>query len=176
MKQEISPMEYASHILQALPKGILLTTRAEGRDDTMVIGWGHMGILWGKPVFIVYVRESRFTKTLLDKNPEFTVNVPLDAVDPQVIAVCGRQSGRDVDKFALCGLTREPGRSVSVPAIRELPLTLECKVIYSQRQERNAIGQEVLDRYYAPTEADPEGDIHTAYYGLIVDSYIVKEA
>ena len=47
-------------------------------------------------------------------------------------------------------------------AIRELPLTLECKVIYSQRQERNAIGQEVLDRYYAPTEADPEGDIHTA--------------
>lgn len=32
----------------------------------------------GKPVFITFVRESRFTRSLLEKNGEFTVNIPLD--------------------------------------------------------------------------------------------------
>ena len=168
MKREINVWEYAGTICEALGKGILMTTKADGITDTMTIGWGTLGIEWGKPIFIAYVRESRYTKELVDKNPEFTVNVPYGAFNKEIIGFCGTKSGRDVDKFSAMGLTTEEGKTVSVPAIRELPLTLECKVIYKQDQVKEGIPQDALDRYY------PQGDFHTAYYGLITAAYIVE--
>ena len=57
---------------------------------------------------------------------------------------------------------------MSVPAIKELPLTLECRVIYKQEQVKDAIAPENLEHYYA------DGDFHTAYYGQITAAYIVE--
>ena len=168
MKRKIEVFEYANEILQAIPKGVLMTTKADGQVDTMTIGWGTMGIQWGKPIFIAYVRESRYTKTLVDKNPEFTINVPYGEYDKRILGFCGTKSGRDTDKIKELGLHLEEGETVSVPAIRELPLTLECKVIYKQEQIKEAIAPDALARYY------PEGDFHTAYYGQITDAYIVE--
>ncbi|MBQ3000780.1 MAG: flavin reductase family protein [Oscillospiraceae bacterium] len=168
MKRKIEAFEYANEILQAIPKGVLMTTQADGQVDTMTIGWGTMGVQWGKPIFIAYVRESRHTKTLVDKNPEFTINVPYGAYDKSILGFCGTKSGRDTDKIKELGLHLEEGETVAVPAIRELPLTLECKVIYKQEQVKEAIAPDALERYY------PEGDFHTAYYGQITAAYIVE--
>ena len=168
MKRKIDAFSYANEILQAVGKGVLMTTKAEGQVDTMTIGWGTMGIQWGKPIFIAYVRESRYTKALVDKNPEFTINVPYGEYDKAILGFCGTKSGRDTDKIKELGLHLEEGETVSVPAVRELPLTLECKVIYKQEQIKEAIATDALARYY------PEGDFHTAYYGQITDAYIVE--
>ena len=73
MKREVNPFDYAGEICKALPGGILLTTKGATGVNTMTIGWGTLGIEWGKPICTVFVRESRFTKGLLDKNPEFTI-------------------------------------------------------------------------------------------------------
>ena len=105
---------------------------------------------------------------MLEKNGEFTVNVPLGQVDKKILGYCGTKSGRDTDKIVDMGLTLEPGENVSVPGIKELPLTLECKVIYKQKQENDKIPAELLDRYY------PAGDFHTAFYGEIVGAYIAE--
>ncbi len=169
MKREIQAFEYAGEICKALPQGILLTTKAEGKVNTMTIGWGHIGIEWGKQLFIVYVRESRHTKSMLDKNGEFTINVPLGGIDKKILGYCGTRSGRDTDKIADMGLHLEDPVSISVPGIRELPLTLECKVIYTQDQNYDAIPAPVQDRYYPGTP-----DIHTVYYGEITAAYIIE--
>ena len=58
-KRRIEYDEYANTIIKALPSGILLTTKAEGRINSMVIGWGTIGINWGKPVFAAYVRSRQ---------------------------------------------------------------------------------------------------------------------
>lgn len=168
MKQKIDIWEYATDILSPLGGGVLMTTKADGEVDTMTIGWGTLGIQWGKPIFIAYVRESRHTKALVDKNPEFTINIPYGQVDKQILGFCGTKSGRDVNKIEALGLTLEEGETVSVPAIAELPLTLECKVIYKQDQDKDAIAPEHLRRYYE------NGDYHTAYYGQITAAYIVE--
>ena len=173
MKKEVNVWDYAGLIMKQLEKGILMTTAADGKPDTMVIGWGHLGIIWGKPTFCAYVRESRYTKALVDKNPEFTINVPLGQVDKNIIAVCGTKSGRDMDKFKELALETEPGTTVAVPGIRQLPLTLECKVIYRQDQDPKAINEENDRRYYAKGTAN-EGDYHTAYYGQITAAYIIE--
>ena len=173
MKKQVNVWEYAGHIMENMGKGILLTTKADGKANTMTIGWGTVGIQWGKPIFIAFVRESRFTKELLEKTGEFTVNVPMGQVDKNILAVCGTKSGRDMDKFAQLGLTTEDGETVDVPAIKELPLTLECKVIYKQDQNPKAIAPEYDSRYYAKGTAN-EDDYHTAYYGEITNAYIVE--
>lgn len=173
MKKEINVWDYAGHIMEHIGEGILLTTRAGDQVDTMTIGWGTIGIQWGKPIFIAFVRESRYTKQLLEANGEFTVNVPLGAVDKNILTVCGTKSGRDTDKIAQLGLSLEEGKTVSVPGIRQLPLTLECKVIYKQNQEPSAIFPEYDARYYAKGTRN-EGDYHTAYYGEITAAYILE--
>ena len=173
MKRKINVWEYAPQILEQTGKGILLTTATEGKVNTMTIGWGTLGIQWGKPIFIAFVRESRYTKAFLDKNGEFTVNVPLGEFDKNILSVCGTKSGRDIDKIKELGLTLETPEAITVPAIKELPLTLECKVIYKQDQDAKAIDPAYDARYYAKGTPN-ENDYHTAYYGEIVAAYIVE--
>lgn len=173
MKKIIDPFDYAGEFPKNMKRGILLTTKARGTVDTMTIGWGTIGIEWGRPVFVAYVRESRFTRELLDENPEFTVNVPMGQVDGSILGFCGTKSGRDMDKIRELGLHLEEPLNISVPGIRELPLTLECKVIYRNPQPVDRLPQEIVDRYYPETNG--KRDAHIAYYGQIVAAYIIQE-
>lgn len=173
MKRTVKLWDYAGQILEGTGKGALLTTKADGKVNTMTIGWGTLGIEWGKPVFIAFVRESRYTKQLLDQNPEFTVNIPYGAYDKGILGLCGTRSGRDVDKIEALKLTLEAPEKISVPAIRELPLTLECRVVYKQDQDPTAMNGEI-DSHYPKTAQFPNGDYHTAYYGEIVAAYVIE--
>ena len=174
MKKTVNAFDYAGTICKALNKGILLTTRSGDRVNTMTIGWGKIGIEWGKPVFIVYVRESRFTKELLDGTGEFTVNVPLSDEGREVLGYCGRKSGRDTDKIRDMQLTTVDSDVVSVPGIAQFPLTLECKIIYRQEQDISRMTQSVTDRFYPISEQTQAPDMHTAYYGEIVNAYLIE--
>ncbi len=174
MKRKVNLWDYAGKILEETGKGVLLTTKCDGKVNTMTIGWGTLGIEWGKPICTVFVRQSRYTKEFLDKTGVFTVNVPLEACDKNVIALCGTKSGRDLDKIAQLGLDLEDGETVDVPGIRQLPLTLECKVLYQQDQVLSAIEEGCRNRYYAAGTPN-ENDYHTAYYGLVTNAYIIEE-
>ena len=134
MKKEINAFDYAGDICKALPRGILMTTKTGDFVNTMVIGWGHIGIEWGRPIFVAYVRESRHTKQMVEECGEFTVNVPVGEVDPSVIRICGSKSGRDMNKIKELNLHLEDSNVVSVPGIKEFPLTIECKVITSRNR------------------------------------------
>lgn len=178
MKKYVDVFDYAKEILQAIPKGVLLTTKAHGKINTMTIGWGTLGIEWRKPVFIAFVRENRFTRFQLDENGEFTVNIPFKSFHKKILGYCGTHSGKDTDKIADLNLTLEEGEKISVPAIAELPLTLECKVIYKQKQEIKALSEELCKIHY-PQNVDSSfsgsnKDSHIAYYGEIVSVYIIE--
>ena len=170
MKKKIEVFDYASHICKAMkPAGILLTTAADGKVNTMTIGWGTIGVDWSRPVFIAYVRESRYTKEMLEKNGEFTVNIPYGQIDKKILGYCGTKSGRDTDKIADLGLHLVESDVVSVPGIKELPLTLECKVLYKEEQDLSRIPADIIEHYY------PHGDHHHVYYGQIVNAYLIEE-
>ena len=168
MKKFVNAFDYAGDICKAMPQGILMTTKVGEKVNTMTIGWGTIGIQWGKPVFIAFVRDSRHTMEMLNEVGEFTVNVPMGDIDKKVLGYCGTKSGRDTDKIADMAMTLEEPEVISVPGIKELPLTLECRVIYRQRQENDKIPADLFDRYY------PAGDFHTAFYGEIVSAYVIE--
>ena len=168
MKRKIDVFDYAGYICKALkPGGVLLTTASEGKVNTMTIGWGTVGVDWSRPIFIAYVRESRHTKAMLEKNPEFTVNIPYGDLDKRILGYCGTRSGRNTDKITDLGLTLTEPDVISVPGIKELPLTLECKVLYHEEQDLSRIPADIIDQYYK------DGDHHHVYYGEIVDAYII---
>ncbi len=177
MKKQIDVFDYARDILKQLEKGMLITAGYGDRVNPMSIAWGGLGIEWNKSIFIAYVREYRFTRELLDKNPEFTVNIPYGEYDKHIISYCGTHSGRDVDKIKELGLTLVQSDIVSIPSIAELPLTLECKIIYSKLQDRNNIPNDIKERCYPPnldsSYSGSNKDYHIAYYGEIVGAYVL---
>lgn len=133
---------------------------------------------WSVPTFTVYVREHRYTKAQLDKTKEFTISIPLDKPVPEIVKVCGSLSGNNVDKVKEAGLTLEDAEIITTPGVKEYPITLECKVLYSQKQELSAIPENIRKQTY-PQDVDGSNpmanrDVHTAYIGQIVDAYIIR--
>jgi flavin reductase (DIM6/NTAB) family NADH-FMN oxidoreductase RutF len=178
MKKEIELFDYAGDIMKALKKGVLLTTKVDAKVNSMTIGWGMLGIEWAKPIFTVFVREHRFTHEQIEKSREFTINIPYGEYDKGILGVCGSKSGRDIDKVKELGLTLEKSNMVSAPAIKEFPLTLECRVIYKQKQDEKEMTQENKDKFH-PQNVDgsfpmENRDYHTAFYGEIVSAYIIE--
>lgn len=177
MKEKVNITEYANLINKALQKGILLNTCAD-KFNSMVIGWGHLGILWNKPTFNVYVRQGRYTKGQLDKAGEFTISIPLENPDPTINKICGWESGFNIDKVKEAGLLLEDPQSIKTPGVKQYPLTIECKVLYSQDQDLSKIPEDIRKKSYPDdvpgTYPMANKDAHTMYVGEIVDAYIIK--
>ncbi len=170
MKEKINVFDYAELITKTLRPGILLNSYGD-KFNSMVIGWGHLGVIWGLDTFCVYVRQSRYTKAQIDKTGVFTISVPLyGRADPEITELCGKKSGRDINKADYLTLV-EPEKN-GVPGLREYPLTIECEVIYSQDQDLAKLPQTIKDSYYRDETAQ---DFHTLYIGKIVSAYIIKE-
>ena len=175
MGEKIDVLEHAGEILTAVDKGVLLTSAANGKVNTMTISWGMLGVEWARPVFVTFVREGRFTRTLLDETGEFTIGIPGEGFDRRILALAGSISGRDVDKISELGLHTVKSQVVSVPAIAEAAVTLECRVVYRQPQDRNALPADFIDRFYpqdvSSTNCLGNRDVHIAYYGEVVAAY-----
>ena len=169
-KRMIKISDCADTITKALKNGVFLTSCAGDKVNIMVIGWGHIGVIWNRPVFVAYVRGCRYTSELLDANPEFTVNVPVNGFDKETFMTCGRKSGRDMDKIRECGLTPVPPEEISVPGIKEFPLTLECRIIYREKQDASRLPEEIREKFYS---AEPSE--HIAYFGEIEAAYMIEE-
>ncbi len=154
--------------LEQLEKGAFLTTQVGDLVNTMTIAWGGINVVWGKPVFVIYVRYSRETYKMLKNTKEFTVSIPLKGDLKKELAFCGTKSRRDYDKIKECNLTLVPGRKVKTPIIKECDMHYECRVNYIQAMEPTNIPKDILKRYYS------KNNYHVVYYGEILDSYLIK--
>ncbi len=169
-KRMIDIRDYAGQIMKAMRPGILLTTKVGDKVNSMTIGWGTVGIIWERPVFVAYVRQQRYTREMLDECREFTINVPMGEFRRKILGICGSKSGRDTDKIKAAELTLVEPEIISVPGIKELPLTLECRVLYRQEQESSQFNDEITRQFYTMETGD-----HICYYGEIVSAYIIEE-
>lgn len=166
MSKEVAFNEYSAKTLELLGKGAFLTTAHGGKTNTMTIGWGSVGVTWMKPIFTVLVRQSRYTKDLIEKSGEFTVTIPFGGDMKEALGLCGTKSGRDLDKIQAAGLATKPGKKIATPVIDAKGLHYECKIVYKQ-----TMIPEALDSNYQASMY-PKGDYHTIYFGEIVATYL----
>lgn len=95
-------------------------------SDISTIAW--TGILNSEPMIIyISVRKSRLTHEIISKNKEFVINLPNEKL-VKAADLCGTKSGREVDKFKECDLSKGKSSKVDVPYIEECPISLECKL------------------------------------------------
>lgn len=148
---------------------------ANGKANTMTISWGMSGVEWACPVVVTFVRDGRFTRTLLDETGEFTIGIPGEGFDRKILGRAGNVTGRDIDKIAELGLHTVKSQVVSVPAIAEAAVTLECRVVFRQLQDCNALPAGFIDRFYPQdvpsTNCLGNREMHIAYYGEVVAAY-----
>jgi len=156
-------MAVAERVMTQIKKGAFLTVKAEARLNTMTIGWATVGIVWGKPIVMVAVRNSRHTFGIIEKAADFTVSFPKDDMTDE-LTFCGTQSGRTYDKFQECRL--KPGRAQKTlsPIIQIPGIHFECKIVY-----KSAMDPVFLDAEYR--RLYPKHDFHTLYFGELVECY-----
>lgn len=154
--------------LLARPGLLLATTRRSGESNVMTIGWGTVGVVWGRPIFQVLVRPSRHTYELLEESGEFTVNVPTEAMG-EWVAVCGTRSGRDIDKIGAYGVAVSRGKKVASITLDESPMVYECRVVHHNDVLPPNLARDINASAYA------NRDYHRVYWGEIVGSYATED-
>ena len=139
----------------------LVTAGSKDNANTMTISWGGMGVLWGKNVVYVFIRDSRFTKELIDKDEFFSLTF-LDEKYRNALNYCGSHSGRNEDKIANAGLC--VGSKLGIPYIDEGNLVLLCHKLSATRiTEDSFISNDIKDKWYS------DGDMHTMYVAEILE-------
>lgn len=147
-----------------------LTVGTPDAMNSMTIGWGSLGILWGhdRHTITVYVRHSRFTHHLMEQNETFTV----EAFDPEYadkLKYLGTASGRDENKMKGSGLTVKT-MPCGAPAFEEGNLILECRKIFTTDYATTQMDSTIVQRWY--TKGDDFDNLHTAYVGEITAIWV----
>ena len=170
-KVKVRYTDYFAQTIQRMREdGLLLVTLGkDGKPNVMTIGWGTMGSIWSRPVFIVLVRPSRHTYSRLEQVSDFTVNVPPREL-AAAVSHCGTVSGRDHDKFQEMHLTPIPSREVRPPIIQECVVHYECRTLHRNDLAPDTLVQAVREEFYAA------GDFHRIYFGEIVAASADEDA
>jgi len=171
MRKQVDEFKYVAEANRLLKGGgiLLVTQGKKGKPNAMTIGWGFLGTMWRRPVFIVAVRLSRHTLRLMEDSDSFTVCLPGKGME-KALEVCGTKSGRDMDKFKELGLTASKSTQVKAPHIEECPVHFECEIVYKDQMEPGELKKAVEDEVYTSK------DLHTIYYGEIKGVYEVEGA
>ena len=171
MRKQVDNFKYVAETNKLMRKdGLFLVAEGkDGKPNTMTIGWGFLGTMWSKPVFVVAVRHSRHTYKLMEESDSFTVCLPAKDME-KALSVCGTKSGRNMDKFKEFEFTAVKGKTVDAPYIEECPVHFECKVPYKDDLAYDALPSSVTSSVYGSK------DMHKLYYAEVTGAYAVDDA
>lgn len=139
----------------------VLTSGNSEKVNSMTISWGGFGVLWNKNVCYVFVRDSRYTKTLMDACGTFSLTFFQKDFNRSILMYLGSVSGSREDKMKMTHL--HINYADDIPFIDEGNLVLTCKMLSATKLSPDTF----LDRYIEK-EHYKDGDLHTMYVGEIL--------
>ena len=96
------------------------------KSNIITVAW--TGILNTNPAKVyISVRPTRYSYDIIEKTGEFVINLTTKEL-AYATDWCGVKTGAKVDKFKEMKLTKQKCEFVSAPAIKESPVSIECKV------------------------------------------------
>ena len=97
-------------------------------ENSNIITVARTGILNTNPAKVyISVRPERYSYNIIKEKKEFVINLTNKDL-AYATDWCGVKTGAKVDKFKEMHLTKEECQFVSAPAIKESPVSIECKV------------------------------------------------
>lgn len=101
------------------------------KSNILTVAW--TGILNTNPAIVyVSIRPERYSYNLIKENKEFCINLTNENLVFET-DWCGVKSGAEFDKFKELNLTKQKGKFVKCPLIKEAPVSIECKVIEEKK-------------------------------------------
>ena len=139
----------------------LVTAGDKEKSNTMTVSWGGTGVLWGKNVVFIFIRESRYTKDFIDNGEFFSLSF-LSEKYRDALKYCGAHSGRGEDKWSKAGLT--PATRHGIPYPDEANLVFLCrKMAAVPIEEASFTDKAIMHQWYG------DHDMHTMYVGEIIE-------
>ena len=138
-----------------------MTAGDKEKSNTMTVSWGGTGVLWGKNVVFIFIRESRYTKDFIDNGEFFSLSF-LSEKYRDALKYCGAHSGRGEDKWSKAGLT--PATRHDIPYPDEANLVFLCrKMAAVPIEEASFTDKAIMHQWYG------DHDMHTMYVGEIIE-------
>ena len=141
----------------------LISAGDKNKCNTMTVSWGGVGVLWGKNVVYIFIRDSRYTKEFIDNGEFFSMSF-FDEKYRDALSYCGKESGRNVDdKFKGAGLT--PAFRHNIPYPDEANLVLLCRKMAAMPiTEDTFVDPQIMPKWYS------DNDMHVMYVGEIIEA------
>ena len=143
------------------PRVYLGTAGTKEHYNSLTLGWGACGVLWGKPAAIVYIRENRFSFRYFEENPVFVLSWYPEKYLKTLYKVYGGKSGRDTDKEKLSGFTPVETPDGGVTYL-EADKVVICRKMLRQRVPQEAVPAEWRERLCR------DGLVHIQYTGEVL--------
>ncbi len=163
--REVNPAELDGNFINKIrEEWMLIGAERDGRVNMMTASWGGIGNFWNKSVAVCVIRRERFTHPMVDATDTFSLTFFGEDYREQ-LNICGKQSGRDIDKVEACGF--HVLREGDTPYFEEADLVLICRKVAKQPLLGDAfIDRDLVSQHYA------EGNFHDMFFGEIVKAYI----
>jgi|YNPMSStandDraft_1061717.scaffolds.fasta_scaffold06205_6 flavin reductase (DIM6/NTAB) family NADH-FMN oxidoreductase RutF len=136
-------------------------------NNIMTASWMSFGILWNYPVVNIYIRPTRYTYNLIEKNDFFSVSFFNDNYNDK-LKFCGTKSGRNINKVKECDFNLilkdffiDRNKSFKFPIIKEAEIIFICQKIYFQDIDKNNFLIPEINKNY-------NNDYHRCYIGKIL--------
>ena len=115
------------NMIYPLPAVMVSTADKEGNSNILTIAWTGT-VCTNPPMAYISVRPERYSYHMIKESGEFVINLTTKKLS-HATDYCGVRSGRDVDKWKECRLTKGSASSLEyAPVIEEAPVNIECKV------------------------------------------------
>lgn len=141
---------------------MLVTSGTTDQANALTASWGGLGVLWGKNVAYIFIRDSRYTKEFIDSNDTFS----LTFFDPKYkndLKYFGAVSGRQEDKFKVSGLNLNEYEGI--PFVDEGNLAFICRKMAAVPITKEAFTDStILEKWYSGADLE---NYHTMYIGEI---------
>jgi len=161
----VSPYSRTDNFFKLIDKDWLLVTAGTIKSfNTLTASWGGIGILWERKVAMCVIRPHRYTFEFMERHPAFSLSF-FDEKYRKALKLCGKVSGRDIDKVKAAGLTPIEGRKGGI-YFDEARMVLECRKIYWHDFDPTHFIEPKLDVFY------PDKDYHRLYIGEIVNCLV----
>ena len=159
----------ATTFLSPVP-ALMLSCRGETpgleRPNLITVAW--TGVVNSDPPMLsVSIRPQRHSYAQIRESGAFCLNL-IDRRLCKAADLCGVRSGRDVDKFALCGLTPREVEGFPAPALAEAPAFLCCRVDRVIPLGSHDLFLARIEQVYVRDDLfDADGSLHMARASLV---------
>ena len=129
MKSELKDLSCEEAIELGSPYNYVLavTIDKKGKPNIIGLGWWTF-VSWNPKMMAISIGKERYSHECIEHCKEFVLCFP-SKEQKNSAWLCGKKSGRNVDKFKETGFVAVPSKIIKPPIIEGSTVEFECKVV-----------------------------------------------